>query len=76
MIGRVRNKKVEIHITLLKETAEELEALMKHEGETKPSREIDRAIYTSYSKLPSEVKAKLKATQSIRGLQQIHKKKS
>lgn len=60
MIGRKRGKKIELHITLLEETVQELEALMKHERETGPSSVIDRAVHARYSRLHSEVKESLK----------------
>jgi len=62
MAGRKKNSKREIHITILEETAEELEALMKHERETYPSRVIDRAIHARYSKLPQSIKDNLRTT--------------
>ena len=59
MVGRLRGNKVEMHITLLPETAKELEALMKHERELTPSSCIDRAIHARYSRLPSDIKKEL-----------------
>lgn len=60
MTGRTRNKKIEYHISLLTETARELEALMDYEREAYASSVIDRAIHARYSRLPNDIKLQLK----------------
>jgi|GEM_PF-2677974 len=60
MAGRQRSKKIEFHISLLPETAKELDALMEHEREVYASSVIDRAIHARYSKLPNDIKLQLK----------------
>ena len=54
-----RTRKKEYHITLLPETARELEALMKYERETHASRVIDRAVHARYSRMKKHIKLEM-----------------